>query len=193
MGREDVEPPGAVWLDDHCYLWVGDEVGQVGGDDEGGEGVLGVGPVLPLLLLLNVAREEQGRHTAGYQTAPVWFLWQITHGLLPSPVFAQKGHGRWRQPCCGQCCRCELENKSGHWGTQCKSGKLSSCSMPEYARVSQGMSEYDRVYQSMQEYVRVCQSMQEYARVCQSMPEYARVCQCMPEYTRVCQSMPEYV
>ena len=65
--REDVEPPGAVWLDDHCYLWVGDEVEQVGGDDEGGEGVLRVGPVPPLLLLLNVAREEQGGHTAGYQ------------------------------------------------------------------------------------------------------------------------------
>merc|ERR1711936_1263699 len=65
---EDVEPPGAVWLDDHCYLWVGDEVEQVGGDDEGGEGVLGVGPVPPLLLLLNIAREEQGKHTAGYQT-----------------------------------------------------------------------------------------------------------------------------
>merc|ERR1712062_949925 len=65
---EDVEPPGAVWLDDHCYLWVGAEVGQVGGDDEGGEGVLGVGPVPPLLLLLNVAREEQGRHTACNQT-----------------------------------------------------------------------------------------------------------------------------
>merc|ERR1711910_211211 len=53
---EDVEPPGAVWLDDHRFLWVGDEVG----------------PVPPLLLLLNIAREEQGRHTAGYQTAPVW-------------------------------------------------------------------------------------------------------------------------
>merc|ERR1711936_51090 len=126
--KEDVEPPGAVWLDDHCYLWVGDEVGQVGGDDEGGEGVLGVGPVPPLLLLLNVAREEQGRHTAGYQTAPVWFLWQITHCLLPSPVFAQKGRGRWWQPRRGQCRRCELEDESGHWGTQCKSGKLSSCS-----------------------------------------------------------------
>jgi len=64
---EDVEPSSAVWLDDHCNLWVGDEVGQVGGDDEGGEGVLGVGPVHHLLLLLNVAREEQARHTAGYQ------------------------------------------------------------------------------------------------------------------------------
>merc|ERR1712200_203502 len=112
---EDVEPPGAVWLDDHCYLWVG--------------------PVPPLLLLLIVAREEQGRHTAGYQTAPVWFLWQITHGLLPRPVSAQKGRGRWWQPCRGQSCRCELEDKSGHWRTQCKSGKLSSCSGGNYTLV----------------------------------------------------------
>merc|ERR1712029_1075966 len=39
---EDVEPSGAVWLDDHCNLRVGDEVEEVSGDDEGGEGVLGV-------------------------------------------------------------------------------------------------------------------------------------------------------
>merc|ERR1712203_462544 len=96
---EDVEPSGAVWLDDHCNLWVGDEVGQVGGDDEGGDGVLRVGPVPPLLLLLNIAREEQARHTAGYQTTSVWFLWQLTHGLLSSLVFAQKGRRRRRQPC----------------------------------------------------------------------------------------------
>ena len=68
---EDVEPSGAVWLGDHCKLWVaywvGDEVGQVGGDDEGGEGVLGVGPVHHLLFVLNIAREEQARHAAGYQ------------------------------------------------------------------------------------------------------------------------------
>ena len=70
---EDVEPSGAVWLDDHCYLWVGDEVGQVGGDDEGGEGVLGVGPVPPLLLLLDIARKEQARHTAGYQVMHDFF------------------------------------------------------------------------------------------------------------------------
>ena len=64
---EDVDPSGPVWLDDHCNLWVSDEVGKVGGDDEGGEGVLGVGPVPHLQLLLNIAREEQARHTAGYQ------------------------------------------------------------------------------------------------------------------------------
>ena len=49
---EDVEPSGAVWLDDHCNLWVGDEVGQVGGGAEGGKGVLGVDPVPPLLVTL---------------------------------------------------------------------------------------------------------------------------------------------
>merc|ERR1712179_628592 len=77
------------------------------GDDEGGGGVFGVGPVPHLLLLLNVAREEQARHTAGYQTTPVWFLWQLTHGLLSSPVFAQKGRRRRRQPRRGQS-QCEL-------------------------------------------------------------------------------------
>merc|ERR1712088_826706 len=111
---EDVEPSGAVWLDDHCNLWVG--------------------PVPPLLLLLNTAREEQARHTAGYQTTSVWFLWQLTHGLLSSPVFAQKGRGRWRQPR-GQCCRCELEDEPGHWRTQCKDGKLSSCAGGDHTLV----------------------------------------------------------
>merc|ERR1712037_219760 len=128
---EDVGPSGAVWLGDHCKLWVaywvGDEVGQVGGDDEGGEGVLGVGPVPHLLLLLNVAREEQARHTAGYQTTPVWFLWQLSHGLLSSPVFAQKVSPRQWQPRRGQP-QCELEDKPRHWRAQCKDGNLSSCS-----------------------------------------------------------------
>ena len=64
---EDVDPSGPVWLDDHCNLRVSDEVGKVGGDDEGGEGVLGVGPVPPLLLLSNLARKGQARHTADYQ------------------------------------------------------------------------------------------------------------------------------
>merc|ERR1712192_12074 len=123
---DDVDPSGAVWLDDHCNLWVGDEVGKVGGDggkvvnevkkvcgdDEGGEGVLRVEPVPPLLILPNFARQEQARHTADYQTAPVWFLWELPHGLL-STIFASKGRGRWRKPCCGQCrCRCELKDKS---------------------------------------------------------------------------------
>merc|ERR1712007_220211 len=94
---EDMEPSGAVWLDDCCNLWVGDKVGQVGDVPDGGEGVLGVGPVHHLLLLLNIAREEQARHTAGYQTTPVWFLWQLTHGLLSS-LFAQKGRRKRRQP-----------------------------------------------------------------------------------------------
>jgi len=84
---EDVEPSGAVWLDDHCNLRVGDEVEEVGGDDEGGEGLLGVGPVPGLQLLPNLARQEQARHTADYQTTPVWFLWQLPHGLLPC-IFA---------------------------------------------------------------------------------------------------------
>ena len=64
---EDVEPSGAVWLDDHCNLRVGDEVEEVGGDDEGGEGLLGVGPVPGLQLLPSLARQEQARHTADYQ------------------------------------------------------------------------------------------------------------------------------
>merc|ERR1711890_132395 len=51
------------------------------------------------------------------------FLWQLTNGLLSGPIFAtKKGRGRWRQ--CQ--CQCELEDKSGHWRTQCKDGKLSS-------------------------------------------------------------------
>merc|ERR1711936_846653 len=81
----------------HSSASEAEEVEQVGGDDEGGEGVLGVGPVPPLLLLLNIAREEQARHTAGYQTTPVWFLWQLSHGLLSS-LFAQKGRRKRRQP-----------------------------------------------------------------------------------------------
>merc|ERR1712008_119162 len=125
--REYVEPSGAVRLDDHCNLRVGDEVGKVGGDDEGGEGVLGVGPVP--VLLLNIARQEQARHTTGYQTAPVWFLRQLTHGLLSS-IAASKGCGRWRQPRSQS--RCQLENKSGHWSTQCKDRKLSSFSEGDY-------------------------------------------------------------
>merc|ERR1711910_159909 len=109
---EDVEPSGALWLDDHCNLWVGDEVKQVGGDDEGGEGVLRLVPVPHILLLLSFEGEEQARHTAGYQTTPVWVLWQLTNGLLS--IFApKKGRGRWRQ--CQ--CQCELEDKSGHWTT----------------------------------------------------------------------------
>merc|ERR1712111_290083 len=107
---EDVEPSGAVWLGDHCNLGVG-------GDDEGGEGLLGVGPVPGLQLLPNLARQEQARHTADYQTTPVLFLWQLPHGLLPC-IFAKKGFGRWWQPSCGQC-RCELKDKSGHRRTQC--------------------------------------------------------------------------
>merc|ERR1712172_460741 len=106
---DNVEPSGAVWLDDLCSLWVYDEVGKVGGDDEGGEGcgeggeggegaddevqkvsghdesgegVLGVEPVPLLLILPNCARQEQAGHTAEYQTAPMWFLWQLPHGLL---------------------------------------------------------------------------------------------------------------
>merc|ERR1712112_24977 len=119
---EDVEQSGVLWLDGHCNLWVGDEVKQVGGDDEGGEGVLRLVPVLNLLLLLSFEGEEQARHTAGYQTTPVWVLWQLTNGLLSGPIFApKKGRARWRQ--CQ--CQCELEDKSGHW-TQCKDGKLSS-------------------------------------------------------------------
>merc|ERR1712008_194538 len=128
--REYVEPSGAVRLDDHCNLRVGDEVGKVGGDDEGGEGVLGVGPVPDLLLLLNIARQEQARHTADYQTAPVWFLRQLTHGLLSS-IFASKGCGRWWEPRCAQS-RCQLEDKSGHWSAQCKDGTLSSFSEGDY-------------------------------------------------------------
>merc|ERR1712200_354180 len=89
---EDVDPSGPVWLDDHCNLWVSDEVGKVGGDDEGGEGVIGVGPVPPLLLLSNLARKGQARHTADYQTTPVWFFWQLPHGLL-STIFAAEGGG----------------------------------------------------------------------------------------------------
>jgi len=54
-------------LDDHCNLWVGDEVKQVGGDDEGGEGVLRVVTVPHILLLLSFEGEEQARHTSGYQ------------------------------------------------------------------------------------------------------------------------------
>merc|ERR1711972_1111065 len=107
---EDVEPSGAVWLDDHCNL--------------------GVGPVPGLQLLPNLARQEQARHTADYQTTPVWFLWQFPDGLLPC-IFAKKGFGRWWQPRFGQC-RCELEDKSGHWRTQCKDGKLSSFSGGDY-------------------------------------------------------------
>merc|ERR1712037_208349 len=102
---EDMEPSGAVWLDDCCNLWIGNEVGQVGDVPNDGEGVLGVDPVHHLLLLLNIAREEQARHTAGSQTTPVWFLWQLTQGLLSSPVFTSKGCRRRRQPCRGQC-RC---------------------------------------------------------------------------------------
>ena len=92
----DVEPSGPVWLDEHCNLWVGDEVrkvgrddeggeaggeggedgegGQFGGDDEGGEGVLGVKPVPPLLFLPIIARQEQARHTADYQVMHK-YLW----------------------------------------------------------------------------------------------------------------------
>merc|ERR1711918_90879 len=123
MGEsEDVEPSGALWLDDHCNLWVGDEVKQVGGDDEGGEGVLRLVTVPHILLLLSFEGEEQARHTSGYQTTPVWVLWQLTNGLLSGPISAtKKGRARWRQ--CQ--CQCELEDKSGHW-TQCKDGKLSS-------------------------------------------------------------------
>merc|ERR1711971_1162548 len=128
-GTDNVDPSGAVWLDDHCNLWVGDEVGKVGGeasgddkvrkvngDDEGGEGVLGVRPVPPLLILPYAARQKQAGHTADYQTAPVWFLWQLPHGLL-STIFATKGRGRWRKPCYAQCqcqcqCRCELKDES---------------------------------------------------------------------------------
>merc|ERR1712150_85217 len=68
MGEsEDVEPSVALWLDDHCNLWVGDEVKQVGCDDEGGEGVLRVVTVPHILLLLSFEGEEQARHTSGYQ------------------------------------------------------------------------------------------------------------------------------
>jgi len=56
--------------------------GKVGGDDEGGEGLLRVGSVPGLLLLPDFARQEQARHTADYQTTPVWFLWQLPHDLL---------------------------------------------------------------------------------------------------------------
>merc|ERR1712233_288141 len=110
MGEsEDVEPSVALWLDDHCNLWVGDEVLQVV-------------TVPHILLLLSFEGEEQARHTSGYQTTPVWVLWKLTNGLLSGPIFApKKGRGRWRQ--CQ--CQCELEDKSGHW-TQCKDGKLSS-------------------------------------------------------------------
>merc|ERR1712226_1723777 len=87
---EDVEPSGVLWLDDHCNLWVGDEVKQVGGDDEGGEGVLRLVPVPHILLLLSFEGEEQARHTSGYQTTPVWVLWQLTNGLLSGPIFAPK-------------------------------------------------------------------------------------------------------
>jgi len=65
---DDVDPFSAVWLDDLCNLWeVGDEVRKVSSDDEGGEGVLGFKPVPPLLILSNIARQEQARHTADYQ------------------------------------------------------------------------------------------------------------------------------
>merc|ERR1711971_1247728 len=122
IDTDDVEPSGAVWLHDHCNLWVGDEVGKVSGDDEGesgevcgddegGEGVLGVKSVPPLLILSYIARLEQARHTTDYQTAAVWFLRQLPHGLL-STIFASKGRGRWRKPCAQCQCRCELEDKS---------------------------------------------------------------------------------
>merc|ERR1712108_23696 len=41
-----------------------------------------VGSVPGLLLLPDFARQEQARHTADYQTTPVWFLWQLPHDLL---------------------------------------------------------------------------------------------------------------
>merc|ERR1712233_224672 len=84
MGEsEDVEPSVALWLDDHCNLWVG-------GDDEGREGVLRVVTVPHILLLLSFEGEEQARRTSGYQTTPVWVLWKLTNGLLSGPIFAPK-------------------------------------------------------------------------------------------------------
>ena len=81
---EDVEPSSAVWLDDHCSLRVGDEVEEVGGDDEGGEGLLGVGPVPGLQLLPNLARQEQARHTADYQ---------VRHDLFWNTEFLSHSNG----------------------------------------------------------------------------------------------------
>merc|ERR1712013_382866 len=69
-------------LDDHGYLGVG-------GDDEGGEGVSRLEPVPSILILHNVARQEQAGHTAGHQTAPVRVLRQLSNGLL-STIFASK-------------------------------------------------------------------------------------------------------
>merc|ERR1719422_2369591 len=88
---DDVEPAGSVDVDDHGYIGVG-------GDDEGGEGVSRLEPVPSILIVHNVTRQEQARHTAGHQKAPVRVLWQLSHGLL-STIFASKSCHEQRQPC----------------------------------------------------------------------------------------------
>merc|ERR1712038_1726186 len=128
--REDVEAVGVPLLvDQQRNLCVSDEVRKVCSDDEGGKSVLWLQPVCLLLLLHSFARQRQARHPGDNQTAPVWFLWQLALGLLPT-VFAPKGCGRWRQPC-RQCrwqrqCQCELEDRSGHRRAQRKDRELSA-------------------------------------------------------------------
>merc|ERR1711953_863141 len=101
---EDVEAVGVPLLvDQQRNLCVSDEVRKVCGDDEGGKSVLWLQPVCLLLLLHSFARQKQARHPGDNQTAPVWFLWQLALGLLPT-LFAPEGCGGWRQPC--RQCRC---------------------------------------------------------------------------------------
>merc|ERR1711910_83525 len=84
---------------------------------EGGEGVSRLEPVPSILILHNVARQEQAGHTAGHQTAPVRLLRQLSDGLL-STLFASKSSHKQRQPC-GRCQR-KLADQYGHRRTQCK-------------------------------------------------------------------------
>merc|ERR1712110_685297 len=127
---EDVEAVGVPRLGDHQRnLCVSVEVRKVCGDDEGGKSVLRLQPMCLLLLLHSFARQKQARHPGDNQTAPVWFLWQLAVGLLPT-LFAPESRGRWRQPC-RQCrwqrqCRCELEDRSRHWRAQRKDRELSA-------------------------------------------------------------------
>merc|ERR1711936_1308682 len=91
--REDVEAVGVPLLGDHQRnLCVSDEVRKVCGDDEGGKSVLRLQPVCLLLLLHSFARQKQARHPGDNQAAPVWFLWQLSSGLLPT-LFAPEGRG----------------------------------------------------------------------------------------------------
>merc|ERR1712107_220147 len=72
-------------------------------------------PVPAILILHNVARQEQAGHTAGHQTAPVRLLRQLSDVLL-STIFASKSSYEQQQPC-GRCQR-ELADQSGHRRTQ---------------------------------------------------------------------------